>query len=126
MAALSESRVSASDTRADSLIVRWIAALGCSSSGLILLGKVYGLAPMHVTVLTYMTPLLLVVGGIWVWSARERSQYTAPALLLGQVGGFLGTIGYDVARIPFLLMGQRVFAPISAYGVWLCDASSSS
>jgi hypothetical protein len=114
------------DAPVDSLLVRAIAAFACSSSGLILLAKVYGLGPMHLTWLTFMLPSLLVVAAIWIYSAKHGSHYTAPALLLGLLGGFIGTIGYDLARIPFMLMGQRVFGPISAYGVWLCDASSSS
>ena len=38
-----------------------------------------------------------------------------------------GTLAYDAIRVPFLvLLGQRVFGPISVYGVWLADAGLSS
>ncbi len=48
------------------------------------------------------------------------------ALRLGFWGGLLGTIAYDVVRIPFHLVGFRVFAPIETYGVWLLNAPQSS
>jgi len=41
-------------------------------------------------------------------------------------GGLLGTLGYDLVRVPLHLAGFRVFAPIQAYGVWLLDADRSS
>jgi hypothetical protein len=45
---------------------------------------------------------------------------------VGAVGGALGTLGYDIVRLPFALAGQRVFAPIESYGVLVIDASASS
>jgi hypothetical protein len=48
------------------------------------------------------------------------------ALTSGLIGGLLGTIGYDVFRIPFAALGMRLFSPIESYGVLLLDASSSS
>jgi hypothetical protein len=47
-------------------------------------------------------------------------------LRLGCWGGLLGTLGYDLVRVPFHLAGFRVFAPIQAYGVWLLEADRSS
>lgn len=46
-------------------------------------------------------------------------------LALGAAGGVLGTIGYDVFRVPFVVSGLRLFAPIESYGVLLTGAHSS-
>jgi hypothetical protein len=46
-------------------------------------------------------------------------------LATGAAGGLLGTIGYDVVRVPFSLAGVRLFAPIESYGVLLTGAHSS-
>lgn len=63
----------------------------------------------------------------YFWARRAGHDETlGRALRLGCWGGFLGTIGYDVVRIPFHLQGFRVFAPIQTYGVWLLDADRSS
>jgi hypothetical protein len=48
------------------------------------------------------------------------------AITAGVVGGLLGTLGYDVFRIPFHAIGYRLLAPIDSYGVLLLDAPSSS
>jgi hypothetical protein len=49
-----------------------------------------------------------------------------PMLSAGAVGGLLGTIGYDVFRVPFAVAGVRLFAPIDSYGVLLLGADTSS
>lgn len=46
--------------------------------------------------------------------------------MVGAVGGFVGTVAYDVIRIPFVLGGLRVFVPNDTYGLWILDASASS
>ena len=38
----------------------------------------------------------------------------------------MGTIGYDLFRLPFVASGLRVLAPIDSYGVLLLDAHTSS
>jgi hypothetical protein len=63
---------------------------------------------------------------IWLWARRAGKEQLADALEIGFWGGLLGTIAYDVSRLPFSLAGQRIFAPISAYGLWIIDAASSS
>ncbi|MFZ0545784.1 MAG: hypothetical protein WAM60_10130 [Candidatus Promineifilaceae bacterium] len=64
---------------------------------------------------------------VWRWSAINGRHYLHQALVVGFWGGLIGTLGYDLIRVPFLvLLGQRVFAPISVYGVWLADAAISS
>lgn len=48
------------------------------------------------------------------------------AIVMGSVGGLLGTVAYDVVRVPFVLFGRQVLAPIESYGVLLLDAEASS
>lgn len=99
--------------------------LACIPSGGALLAKVYGLASMQQVVLFVFLPCCVFLGTVWL-RARRSDEDLADALLLGFVGGLLGTLAYDLIRIPFLIGGQRVFAPIHAYGVWVADASTSS
>lgn len=56
----------------------------------------------------------------------RREAGVAEALRVGFWGGLLGTLGYDLVRIPFHLNGFLVFAPIETYGVWLLEAQRSS
>jgi hypothetical protein len=100
--------------------------LFCLPSGAALLAKVYGLASMRVVTLWIALPCCIGLFAIWIWSRRERTQELETALTIGFVGGLLGTIGYDLSRIPFSLLGQRVFAPISAYGIWILEGGASS
>lgn len=71
-------------------------------------------------------PCSLALAGIGIRARRQSSGIIIDALAIGLFGGLLGTLGYDLLRLPFALAGQRVFAPIAAYGLWLCDARSSS
>jgi hypothetical protein len=54
-----------------------------------------------------------------------RAEGLRSTLALGAAGGILGTIGYDVFRVPFVVSGLRLFAPIESYGVLLTGAHSS-
>jgi hypothetical protein len=45
---------------------------------------------------------------------------------VGAFAGLVGTLGYDIVRIPFVIAGQRLFAPIETYGLLIADAPSSS
>jgi len=93
-----------------------------------LLAWVLDLGAFHVWFLLVGLPALVVVAGVGIWLARhpERDIYLRRAMVAGTVGGLLGTIGYDVFRIPFILGGMRLFAPIDSYGVLLLDAAASS
>ena len=48
------------------------------------------------------------------------------ALVAGTIGGLIGTAGYDLFRVPFMVAGYRLLAPIDSYGVLLLGAPSSS
>lgn len=91
-----------------------------------LLAKVWGVAPLQAFALWVTLPATLLMAGLGAWCWRGGSRRIGEDLALGALGGLLGTFAYDVARLPFHLAGLRVFAPISAYGVWLADAPASS
>jgi hypothetical protein len=71
-------------------------------------------------------PCCLGLIAVWLWAGRSGKEQLAWALEIGFVGGLFGTIAYDVSRLPFSVAGQRIFVPISAYGLWIIDAASSS
>ena len=105
---------------------RLLCFLACIPSGGALLAKVFGIAPLQAVTLYLFLPCALFLVGMWWWASRTGRDYLAGALTIGFWGGLLGTLAYDLARIPFLLAGQRVFAPINVYGVWLAEAAISS
>lgn len=46
---------------------------------------------------------------------------------VGAVAGLVGTAGYDLFRVPFVVLGGlRLLSPIESYGVLLADAAASS
>lgn len=103
-----------------------ICALACIPSGGALLAKMYGLASMQAVTLWLFVPCAVGLVGVWAWGRRGGPVEVADALAIGALGGLLGTFGYDLIRVPFLLGGLRVFAPIEAYGVWIAGAAQSS
>jgi hypothetical protein len=72
-------------------------------------------------------PATIMLAAIGVWAARsaDHSRLRA-AFICGVAGGVLGTVGYDIVRIPFVAAGLRLFAPIDSYGVLMLGADSSS
>lgn len=48
------------------------------------------------------------------------------AIGAGVLGGIAATVFYDIVRVPFLVVGYRLFAPISTYGVLMTLAPTSS
>lgn len=100
--------------------------LACATSGTALLAKVYGLMSMRTSTLALALPCCVGLAAVWMWAVRARRQTLASMLSVGFLGGLAGTIAYDLVRIPFHLAGQRIFAPIAAYGIWISDASTSS
>ena len=108
-------------------MLRGLCFLACIPSGGALLAKVFGIASLQAVTLFVFLPCLLFLIAVWYWARRNGRHYLHQALVIGFWGGLLGTLAYDVIRVPFLvLLGQRVFAPISVYGVWLAEAGLSS
>lgn len=89
-----------------------------------LLADIFGIAPMHLVFWFVSVPSMVLlavlgslskVGGDW----RDRIR-------VGALGGLVGTLGYDIVRVPFAMAGQRVFAPIESYGILIADGAASS
>ncbi|MEW6282128.1 MAG: hypothetical protein AB1758_26215, partial [Candidatus Eremiobacterota bacterium] len=99
-------------------MARIVAWLACVPSIGALLCRVWEVSPMQPVVLFGFLPCCAILLALWRRGDREVSH----DLSLGFLGGLLGTLGYDLARVPFHLAGFKVFAPISAYGVWICGA----
>jgi len=92
-----------------------------------LLAWVYGLGEFSTWYWRVAAPALIVLVVAAVAIARNEAK--APlhrAIVAGAVGGFVGTIAYDLFRLPFLAGGLRLLAPIDSYGVLLLDAVGSS
>lgn len=111
-------------TRWQSVEFRWrvVCFLACIPSGGALLAKVYGVASLQNVVVYLFLPGCVLL----VWGVRSGRVELSNALILGFWGGLLGTFAYDLIRVPFLLFGSRIFAPINVYGVWLAEAEASS
>lgn len=91
-----------------------------------LLTWVYGLGPFSTWFWLQAVPGLIAIGAIYAWSGRRGNRPSLTiAIAAGILGGVLGTILYDVSRLPFLAVGYRLFAPISSYGVLMIDATHS-
>jgi hypothetical protein len=81
---------------------------------------------MSVSVTFIAIPATLAVIAIWIYAKRTGRKEFADLLMVGAFAGLIGTFAYDLSRVPFHIFGQRIFAPISAYGVWILDAPMSS
>jgi hypothetical protein len=89
-----------------------------------LLADVFGVYPMWIVFWFVSLPsmvALVAVAGVGQVNTELRRR-----IRVGAVAGAVGTVGYDLVRIPFALAGQRVFAPIESYGILIADASASS
>lgn len=74
------------------------------------------------------SPLLLaLVAAALVLARTRRWPSTRAAIVAGAMGGLIGTLGYDLFRVPFIIGGGfRLLAPIESYGVLLLARESSS
>lgn len=95
-----------------------------------LLGELYGVVPMAVSVPTVTAPSLValaVLGSRRVAKVRERvGGELAARIRVGALAGVAGIIGYDLARVPFEVGGLRVFAPIDSYGLLIAGGDMAS
>ena len=91
-----------------------------------LLAWVCGLGRFSWWFLATGVPAVVVLAALGSVTRRDHTSWVRVALVAGVLGGLLGTAGYDLFRIPFVLDGRRLFAPIESYGVLLTDARSSS
>ncbi len=103
-----------------------MALLGCGSV-VALLAWVSGLGSFAWWFLATGATSITVLTAIDVYSARHpSSRWLRETLVAGSLGGLIGSFGYDLFRVPFVLGGLRVLAPVDSYGVLVTGAGSSS
>jgi len=110
----------------DYLLIRILCLLACLSSCGALILKVYGVLPMQKTILYGYSISVLLLFLVWHSSRTRTYRAVGESIALGAVAGFVATLTYDPARVPFLLAGQRVFMTNDTYGVWIAEADISS
>jgi hypothetical protein len=109
------------------LVLRLVVAVAACGSVVPLLAWVSDLGAFHVWSLLVGLPAVAGVIAFGLLVARPRWPATFDAMVAGALGGLLGSLGYDVFRLPFVYgLGRQLLAPIDSYGVLLLDASSSS
>jgi hypothetical protein len=118
--------VTLSEVLRDRFWLRALVFLACIPSGGAVLTEVYGVASLHDVVWYAAVPGYLIVAAVWLIGRGGRFGDISQAIAIGAVGGFLGVIAYDVARIPFIFAGYRIFAQNSSYGLWILDADYST
>ena len=108
--------------------VRWQWPLGifvlAGGSIAALLADVFGIAPMWLVFLGASIPSMVLLAVLAV-SPRVNPELRR-RIRVGALAGVIGTLGYDVVRVPFAVAGQRVFAPIESYGLLIANATASS
>lgn len=109
------------------LLLRLGVAVAACGSVIPLLAWVSGLGAFHVWSLLVGLPAVLATIAFGVLVARPRWPATFDAMVAGAIGGLVGSIGYDVFRVPFVYgLGRQLLAPIDSYGVLLLGADASS
>jgi hypothetical protein len=89
-----------------------------------LLADVFGIAPMAKVFWFASVPSMIVLVVLAVIPTVDPELRRR--IRVGALAGAVGTLGYDLVRIPFAIAGQRVFAPIDSYGLLIADAAGSS
>jgi hypothetical protein len=106
--------------------VYYIVALALATGSIAaLLLELYDTLPMETAILVITLPFLLLLAGLTVLRAANLTSIQ-DRVRVGVIAGLVGTIGYDLIRIPFAYFGMRVFAPISSYGLLGMGAGQSS
>ena len=91
-----------------------------------LLAWVFGLGSFVIWYWFVTVPALVLLAMAIGWLTRGgRRPDLAVLVSTGLVGGLLGTIGYDLVRVPFALGGLRLLAPIDSYGLLIAGAEGS-
>jgi hypothetical protein len=103
--------------------------LACISSGGAVLAEAYGIASLHDVVWFAAVPSYIALLLVWLYARRSKHmaiRAISETLVIGTLGGFLGTAAYDVLGLPSVLTGMRVFIPNDTFGLWILDTSTSS
>ncbi len=108
------------------LWLRLATAVAASATVVPLLLWVGATASFRTIALAVALPAVLFVVAV-AHRSTKRFPATATAITAGVVGGLLGTIGYDVFRVPFVYgLGLGLLEPIESYGVLLIGSDASS
>lgn len=100
--------------------------LGFTSVASLLLW-VYGLARFDVAFAMVTLPGTVALVVVAVAAVRTDRKDLRDIMAIGTVAGLIGTLGYDVFRIPFIYGGGfLVLSPIESYGVLAAGADTSS
>src|SRR4051794_10559362 len=107
-------------------VVATVAAMAMAATSIgALLADLYGVAAMGTFFWRATVPSL--VGLAVLGTARVPALGEVPdRIRVGAIAGVAGIIGYDVVRIPFVIMGQRLLAPIDSYGLLLSGGSMAT
>ena len=89
-----------------------------------LLAWVYGLGTFALWFWALAAPGLLFIAVLALWLRRSGAHSELlVAITAGALGGLVGTIAYDLVRLPFLVVGYRLFAPINSYGLLILNTN---
>lgn len=61
-----------------------------------------------------------------VCTITGRQAQVRNALVVGTIGGVVGTLAYDFVRAPEVMFGLRPFIPVQSYGLLMLDTRASS
>jgi len=109
-------------------VVRLVLGVIACASVFPLLAWVYQLGSFDAWSAFVGAPLVIALTVAAIVLARTgRWPSTRAAIVAGALGGFIGTLGYDLFRVPFVVGGGlQLLAPIESYGVLLWGVESSS
>lgn len=108
------------------IFIRGLCALLGLLSVAALLAWVFGLGSFAVWFWGLSFPATVALIAIALWIQNGNHPHIAALIAAAGIAGVVGTVGYDLFRIPFVVSGLRLFAPVDSYGVLILDASSSS
>ncbi|MFO1485067.1 MAG: hypothetical protein U1F71_17035 [Verrucomicrobiaceae bacterium] len=105
-----------------------VCAFGFASFGSIalLLGQLYRCGSMNRLFWVVGLPCIVIMACSWWRGVKAGDTEFLLRLKAGLVGGLLGTLGYDLVRIPLHCMGLNPLTPIRHYGVWITGGDHST
>jgi len=105
---------------------RVVFALASFGSISLLLGHLYNIGSMARLFVVIGLPSAVLMVIAWRRGVRLGDQEFRLSLRTGFVGGVIGTLGYDLVRIPVHLFGLNPLSPIRFYGVWITGADHAT
>jgi len=103
-----------------------VAMLGFSSVAS-LLGWVYGIASFAFLFRVITLPGMAALSAVAIWATIRDHSGLRQVMTVGTIAGLIGTIGYDLFRLPFIYGGGLLLlSPIESYGVLATGVATSS